>query len=38
MLDVAAAPAGEGGLILKQARELGFKGGKRLDRGHNPFH
>ena len=28
MLDVAAAPAGEGGLILKQARELGFKARK----------
>ena len=28
MIDVAAAPAGEAGLILKQAMELGFKGAK----------
>src|SRR5499427_3935933 len=37
MLDVAAAPAGEGGLILKQARELGFKGAKGWTAGTNPF-
>jgi branched-chain amino acid transport system substrate-binding protein len=28
MIDVAAAPGGEAGLILKQAHELGFKGAK----------
>src|SRR5438093_1442266 len=37
MLDVAAAPAGEAGLILKQARELGFKGAKGWTAGTNPF-
>src|SRR5262249_51985823 len=37
MLDVAAAPAGEGGPILKQARELGFKGAKGWTAGTNPF-
>lgn len=36
MLDVAAAPAGEAGLILKQARELGFKGPKGWTAGVNP--
>ncbi len=36
MLDVAAAPAGEAGLILKQARELGFKGAKGWTAGTNP--
>ncbi len=37
MLDVAAAPAGEGGLLLKQARELGFRGAKGWTAGTNPF-
>src|SRR5262252_293933 len=37
MLDVAAAPAGEAGLILKQAMELGFKGAKGWTAGTNPF-
>src|SRR5229473_3435057 len=37
MLDVAAAPPGEAGLILKQARELGFKGPKGWTAGINPF-
>src|SRR5258705_12599409 len=36
LLDVAAAPAGEAGLILKQARELGFKGAKGWTAGGNP--
>src|SRR5713101_4884848 len=36
MLDVAAAPPGEAGLILKQARELGFKGPKGWTAGVNP--
>jgi branched-chain amino acid transport system substrate-binding protein len=36
LLDVAAAPAGEAGLILKQARELGFKGAKGWTAGVNP--
>ena len=36
MLDVAAAPPGEAGLILKQARELGFKGAKGWTAGVNP--
>ena len=36
MLDVAAAPPGEAGLILKQARELGFKGLKGWTAGVNP--
>src|SRR3989454_6984200 len=35
MLDVAAAPPGEAGLILKQARELGFKGPKGWTAGVN---
>jgi branched-chain amino acid transport system substrate-binding protein len=37
MLDVAAAPPGEAGLILKQAVELGFKGAKGWTAGINPF-
>ena len=37
MIDVAAAPAGEAGLILKQAMELGFKGAKGWTAGINPF-
>ena len=37
MLDVAAAPPGEAGLILKQAMELGFKGAKGWTAGINPF-
>jgi branched-chain amino acid transport system substrate-binding protein len=37
MLDVAGAPPGEAGLILKQARELGFKGLKGWTAGVNPF-
>jgi branched-chain amino acid transport system substrate-binding protein len=37
MLDVAAAPPGEAGLILKQALELGFKGAKGWTAGVNPF-
>jgi len=36
LLDVAAAPPGEAGLILKQARELGFKGAKGWTAGINP--
>jgi branched-chain amino acid transport system substrate-binding protein len=36
LLDVAAAPAGEAGLILKQAHELGFKGRKGWTAGVNP--
>jgi branched-chain amino acid transport system substrate-binding protein len=36
MLDVAAAPPGEAGLLLKQARELGFKGLKGWTAGVNP--
>lgn len=36
MLDVAAAPPGEAGLILKQARELGYKGPKGWTAGVNP--
>jgi branched-chain amino acid transport system substrate-binding protein len=37
MIDVAAAPAGEAALLLKQARELGFKGAKGWTAGTNPF-
>jgi branched-chain amino acid transport system substrate-binding protein len=37
MIDVAAAPPGEAGLILKQALELGFKGAKGWTAGINPF-
>jgi branched-chain amino acid transport system substrate-binding protein len=37
MIDVAASPAGEAGLILKQAMELGFKGAKGWTAGTNPF-
>ena len=37
MIDVAAAPAGEAGLILKQAMELGFRGAKGWTAGTNPF-
>ncbi len=37
MIDVAAAPPGEAGLILKQAVELGFKGAKGWTAGINPF-
>lgn len=37
MIDVAAAPPGEAGLILKQAMELGFKGAKGWTAGINPF-
>jgi branched-chain amino acid transport system substrate-binding protein len=37
MIDVAAAPAGEAGLLLKQATELGFKGAKGWTAGTNPF-
>jgi branched-chain amino acid transport system substrate-binding protein len=37
MIDVAAAPAGEAGLILKQAMELGFKGAKGWTARTNPF-
>ena len=36
MLDVAAAPPGEAGLLLKQARELGFKGPRGWTAGVNP--
>jgi len=36
MLDVAASPPGEAGLILKQAHELGFKGAKGWTAGTNP--
>jgi len=36
MLDVAAAPPGEAGLIVKQAVELGFKGAKGWTAGSNP--
>ena len=36
MIDVAAAPPGEAGLILKQAMELGFKGAKGWTAGSNP--
>lgn len=36
LLDVAAAPPGEAGLILKQAAELGFKGAKGWTAGTNP--
>ena len=36
LLDVAAAPPGEAGLILKQAVELGFKGAKGWTAGVNP--
>jgi branched-chain amino acid transport system substrate-binding protein len=36
LLDVAAAPPGEAGLILKQAHELGFKGAKGWTAGTNP--
>ena len=38
MIDVAAAPAGEAGLILKQAMELGFKGAKGWTAGTNSLH
>ena len=37
MIDVAAAPAGEAGLILKQAHELGFKGAKGWTAGTDLF-
>jgi branched-chain amino acid transport system substrate-binding protein len=37
MLDVAAAPPGEAALLVKQARELGFKGAKGWTAGTNPF-
>jgi branched-chain amino acid transport system substrate-binding protein len=37
MIDLAAAPAGEAGLIAKQAMELGFKGAKGWTAGTNPF-
>ena len=37
MLDVAASPPGEAGLILKQARELGFSGAKGWTAGTNPI-
>jgi len=37
MLDVAAAPPGEAALLVKQARELGFKGFKGWTAGTNPF-
>src|SRR5882724_2610830 len=36
MLDVAASPPGEAGLILKQAHELGFRGAKGWTAGVNP--
>ena len=36
LLDVAAAPPAEAGLILKQARELGFKGAKGWTASVNP--
>ena len=36
MLDVAASPPGEAGLILKQAAELGFKGAKGWTAGSTP--
>ena len=36
LLDVAASPPGEAGLILKQAHELGFKGAKGWTAGTNP--
>ena len=37
MLDVAAAPPGEAALLVKQARELGFKGAKGWTAGTNPY-
>ena len=37
MIDMAASLAGEAGLILKQARELGFGGAKGWTGGQNPF-
>jgi len=37
MIDVAAAPPGEAALLVKQARELGFKGAKGWTAGTNPF-
>src|SRR5437660_4776261 len=37
MIDVAAAPPGEAGLILKQAMELGFKGAKSWTAGIDHF-
>ena len=36
LLDVAAAPPAEAGLILKQAHELGFRGAKGWTAGVNP--
>jgi len=37
MIDVAASPPGEAGLLLKQAVELGFQGAKGWTAGINPF-
>jgi branched-chain amino acid transport system substrate-binding protein len=37
IIDVAAAPPGEAGLLLKQARELGYKGAKGWTAGTNPI-
>ena len=36
MIDVAAAPPGEAGLLLKQAQELGYKGAKGWTASTNP--
>jgi branched-chain amino acid transport system substrate-binding protein len=37
MIDVAAAPPAEAALLVKQARELGFKGAKGWTAGTNPY-
>jgi len=37
MIDVAASPPGEAALLVKQARELGFKGAKGWTAGTNPY-
>jgi branched-chain amino acid transport system substrate-binding protein len=36
MIDVAAAPPGEAGLLVKQAQELGYKGARGWTAGTNP--
>lgn len=36
LIDVAAAPPGEAGLLLKQAQELGYKGARGWTAGTNP--
>jgi branched-chain amino acid transport system substrate-binding protein len=37
MIDVAASPPAEAALLVKQARELGFKGAKGWTAGTNPY-